>query len=203
MILTKNRFFTLMASLLSLAVLVTSCSPSTNVRRTGKYSTANKREKASHSAKEDKKYTYHKTSSTETKTTKTSKTSAIREEIVLSAIQYKGTNYRSGGKSPATGFDCSGFTGYIFTQHGIPISGSSDKLAKLGKQKDKESLLPGDLVFFGNKDRISHVAIVASNTTDEMEVVHSTTSAGVKIDNITNSEYWQSRFLFGVDIISK
>ena len=199
----SNRFFNLFISLFLLVILVTSCSPSTNVRRTGKYSTANKREKSSHTSKEDKKYTYHKATTTENKTSGTLKTSSIREEIVLSAIRYKGTNYRSGGKSPATGFDCSGFTGYIFTQHGIPISGPSDKLAKLGKQKDKESLLPGDLAFFGNKDRISHVAIVASNTSDEMEVVHSTTSAGVKIDNITNSEYWQSRFLFGVDIISK
>jgi len=198
-----NRFFTLMASFVSLVILVTSCSPSTNVRRTGKYSSANKREKSSYTEKETKKYTYFNTTSAETKTSKTSKTSAIREEIVLSAIQFKGTNYRSGGKSPDTGFDCSGFTGYIFSQNGIPISGSSDMLAKLGKQKDKYSLLPGDLVFFGDKNRISHVAIVASNTSDEMEVVHSTTSAGVKIDNITHSEYWQSRLLFGVDIISK
>jgi cell wall-associated NlpC family hydrolase len=198
-----NRYITLMASLLSLAVLVTSCSPSTNARRTGKYSTANKREKTSPSSKEDRKYTYHKSTTSENKKSKPVNNAVFREEIVHSAIQYKGTNYRSGGKSPETGFDCSGFTGYIFTQHGIPISGSSDKLAKLGKQKDKESLLPGDLVFFGNKDRISHVAIVASHSSEEMEVVHSTTSAGVKIDNITYSEYWQSRFLFGVDIISK
>ncbi len=198
-----SRFFSSFVLLLTLAMMITSCSPSTNTKRSGKYSTANKREKASHSSKEDRKYTYHKTTTSENKTSKPLNSDAIREEIVHSAIRYKGTNYRSGGKSPATGFDCSGFTGYIFSQHGIPISGSSDRLAKMGKQKSKESLMPGDLVFFGNKDRISHVAIVASNTSEEMEVVHSTTSAGVKIDNITNSEYWQSRFLFGVDIISK
>jgi cell wall-associated NlpC family hydrolase len=189
--------------LLSLAVFITSCSPSSTSRRAGKYSTENKREKQSGRNKGEPSYTFDSTDKYENKSEKTVKTSSIRAEIVKSAIQYSGTNYRSGGKSPATGFDCSGFTGYIFTQNGIPISGPSDKLAQLGKQKTKENLMPGDLVFFGNRERISHVAIVATNTSEEMEIVHSTTSAGVKIDKIAHSEYWQSRLLFGVDIISK
>lgn len=127
----------------------------------------------------------------------------IRDEIVLSAMKYTGRDYKPGGKSPDTGFDCSGFTSYIFSQNGIPLSGPSHKQATLGKQKSKSSLLPGDLVFFGNEDRISHVAIVASNKKEHLEIVHATTSAGVQIDNITDSEYWTDRYLFGVDIVSK
>jgi len=65
-----------------------------------------------------------------------------------------------------------------------------------------KQLLPGDLVFFGDENRISHVAIVAETSDNHIQVVHATTSAGVKMDEITSSEYWSSRFLFGKDIIS-
>lgn len=200
MFINKNTTFGLFLCLFGL--LVTSCSPSTTTKRSSKYSSAEKREKsAKQKTYEDKKYVYHTKSSS---TVKKSESNLItRDEIVLSAMKYTGRDYKPGGKTPETGFDCSGFTSFVFNLNGIPISGSSDQQAKLGKQKSKNNLLPGDLVFFGNEDRISHVAIVASNKPDELEIVHSTTSAGVKIDNISNSEYWNSRFLFGVDVISK
>ena len=118
-------------------------------------------------------------------------------------MSYLGTTYQSGGKSPDSGFDCSGFTSFVFTQNGIPLSGSSDKLAQLGKEKRRDELLPGDLVFFGNEQRISHVAIVSDNQNKKLKVVHATTSAGVKTDIISDYAYWESRFLFGKDILTK
>lgn len=136
-----------------------------------------------------------------TATSKTLPVSQTRENIIDSAKNYLGKPYKPGGKRPETGFDCSGFTGFIFTQNGVPISGASHDIAKMGKQKPKEQLIPGDLVFFGNSQRISHVAIVSSSHKDRLEVIHSTTSAGVKIDNITGSPYWESRYLFGIDVI--
>lgn len=188
--------------LLLFTLMITSCSPSTS-SRTSKYSSANKRAKSKNNTKENRPYTYHKTKKSETKSGEKSSSSSLREEIVNNALKYEGTKYRSGGKTPDTGFDCSGFTGFIFTQNGIPLSGPSHKLAELGKQKSKKELIPGDLVFFGNEERISHVAIVSDASGDEIKVVHATTSAGVKIDEITSSEYWTSRFLFGRDVISK
>ena len=197
-----NKNITLGLFLCLFGLLITSCSPSTTTKRSSKYSSAEKREKsAKQKTYEDKKYVYHTKSSSTVK--KSESNLMTRDEIVLSAMKYTGRDYKPGGKTPETGFDCSGFTSFVFNLNGIPISGSSDQQAKLGKQKSKNNLLPGDLVFFGNEDRISHVAIVASNKPDELEIVHSTTSAGVKIDNISNSEYWNSRFLFGVDVISK
>ncbi|HMR88464.1 MAG TPA: C40 family peptidase [Saprospiraceae bacterium] len=197
-----NRNITFGLFLCLFGLLITSCSPSTTTKRSSKYSSAEKREKsAKQKTSEDKKYVYHTKSASTVK--KSESNLMTRDEIVLSAMKYTGRDYKPGGKTPETGFDCSGFTSYVFNLNGIPISGSSDQQAKLGKQKSKNNLLPGDLVFFGNEDRISHVAIVASNKPDELEIVHSTTSAGVKIDNISNSEYWNSRFLFGVDVISK
>ena len=185
-------------------VLISSCSTSHVSRSYGKYSAAQKRNKENRPTVEDKKYSYS------TKTSKKSKNESEvltpghkRDDIVITAMKYTGKSYKSGGKNPETGFDCSGFTTFVFNQNGIPISGPSDKQAQLGPHKPTEQLLPGDLVFFGNEDRISHVAIVATNRQNGLEVIHSTTSSGVKIDNITNSDYWQSRFLFGVDVIKK
>ncbi|MBL0101993.1 MAG: C40 family peptidase [Saprospiraceae bacterium] len=187
---------------MALTLMITSCSPSTT-HRTGKYSSANKRASSKNTSKEDKRYTYEKSSKSESKSTVKVKSSSLRDLIVSTAMQYEGIQYRSGGKTPETGFDCSGFTGYIFTQNGIPLSGPSHKLAERGQHKLKKELLPGDLVFFGNEERISHVAIVSDNTGDLLKVVHATTSAGVKVDEISSSDYWTSRFLFGVDVISK
>ena len=182
-------------------LMVTSCGTS-HSSRTGKYSAAKKRSSNNKASKEDKTYATNKAYKTETKGKK-SNTSDLRANIVSSAHQFEGTQYKSGGKTPETGFDCSGFTGYIFTQNGIPLSGPSQKLAELGKQKSKSDLMPGDLVFFGNEERISHVAIVSENSDNQLRIVHATTSAGVKTDEISQSAYWQSRYLFGIDVISK
>lgn len=185
-----------------LVTLIASCSQGTTTKHSGRYSSASKRQNVKHrNSVEEKKYSYNTKKTVGSLGVK--KESATRDEIVLDALKYTGRTYKYGGKSPETGFDCSGFTSFVFNQHGIPVSGPSHQQATQGKQKKQTNLLPGDLVFFGEEDKISHVAIVASNNKNELEVVHSTTSAGVKIDNISQSEYWQSKFLFGIDVISK
>lgn len=194
---TKACFF-----LAILASFFTSCSPSTG-HRASKYSSASKREKNTSKSREKCDYVYGSSKTKKANTSTSTVLAPIRSNIVKSALHLTGTAYKSGGKSPESGFDCSGFTSYIFTQNGLPLSGPSDKLAQMGKQIPQQALKPGDLVFFGNADRISHVAIVSQTNNDQIEVVHATTSAGVKVDEITTSEYWLSRYLFGVDVISK
>ncbi len=193
-------FYTLI--LMGLGLLMTSCS-SSNHTRTGRYSSADKRERGDSKPAEEKQYTYHPSKKEISKESIPLKVSELRKDIINTALNYQGTSYRSGGKSPSTGFDCSGFTRFIFAENGISISGSSDKIAQMGKLKSREDLLPGDLVFFGNSERISHVAIVSDNRHDNLEVVHATTSSGVKVDTITGYNYWESRYLFGKDIITK
>ncbi len=125
----------------------------------------------------------------------------IRNEIIVTALQYVGRSYRYGGKTPQSGFDCSGFISYVYTEAGIPLSGASHDQAQLGILKSYENLQPGDLVFFGNKDKVSHVSLVLKNEKDQLEVIHCTTSMGVKIDKISNSSYWKGKFLFARDIL--
>jgi cell wall-associated NlpC family hydrolase len=196
----KVLFFAL--SGLYITLLMTSCSTS-NTAKSGKYSSSGKREKSDIRKDPEINYTYEKKSKEHKKESNNLNVSGIRLEIINTALSYLGTTYQSGGKSPDSGFDCSGFTSFVFTQNGIPLSGSSDKLARLGKEKSRDELLPGDLVFFGNEQRISHVAIVSDNQNKKLKVVHATTSAGVKTDIISDYAYWESRFLFGKDILTK
>lgn len=137
-----------------------------------------------------------------TETNKRSDEHALRERIVGNAIKQRGVGYKYGGKTPTTGFDCSGFTSYIYTSSGVTLSGPSYAQAKLGKRKEMQELMAGDLVFFGNADKISHVGIVTKHEGEVLEVVHATNTSGVRIENILVSGYWKPRLLYGVDILT-
>lgn len=135
-----------------------------------------------------------------TKRPKAIASSSIRNQVVASALKHVGTKYVYGGKHPG-GFDCSGFTSFVLKREGLPVSGSSRDQAKMGKRKSKNALAPGDLAFFGSKGKVTHVGIVKENTGSKLIVVHSTTSKGVRTDDINGSQYWRGRFLFGRDVI--
>ncbi len=124
-----------------------------------------------------------------------------RDQIVASAQQYIGIPYKSAGKSPGEGFDCSGFANFVYNSNGYAISGPSHELATKGLHRNQTDLKPGDLVFFGLENKINHVGIVTQNTKTKTHFIHSSTSEGVKIDEINGSEYWRQRFLFGRDLL--
>lgn len=125
---------------------------------------------------------------------------AIRSAIVSDAMRHVGTRYVYGGKRPG-GFDCSGFTAYVLSGQGVAVSGSSRDQALMGRRKDRADLAPGDLAFFGSRGKVTHVGIVKQNTGDKLYVVHATSSAGVRTDDVLGSDYWKDRFLFGSDVI--
>ncbi|WP_241668425.1 C40 family peptidase [Pedococcus bigeumensis] len=75
------------------------------------------------------------------------------------AAQYEGLMYSYGGTSPSTGFDCSGFTAYVFRQVGISLPRTAE--AQRQATTRVSSPQPGDLVFFGSP--AYHVGIYAGN----------------------------------------
>lgn len=133
-------------------------------------------------------------------TGKRSTTSQLRKDITRYSRRYVGTDYKYAGKTPK-GFDCSGFTSYVMGRYNIPISPSSRTQAQEGRKISVSRVQPGDLIFFGKRGKVNHVAMVMSNNSGGIRVIHSTTSRGVMVQNISTSEYWKPRIMFARDVI--
>ena len=76
--------------------------------------------------------------------------------VVGIALQYLGIPYVWGGSSPSTGFDCSGFTSYVFAQVGVSLPHHAASQYSMGTPVSYDQLAPGDLVFFSG---LGHVGI--------------------------------------------
>jgi len=127
----------------------------------------------------------------------------LRKEVVAFANSLTGVKYKYGGDNPSKGFDCSGYTYYVFKKFNIYLPRSSRAQAKRGKKIALKKAKPGDLIFFKNKNRINHVGIITGNNNGHLYVIHSTSSAGVKKDDVINNKYWKKRITFVRDIISR
>jgi len=73
------------------------------------------------------------------------------EELVGTALSLRGTPYRNGGSDP-TGFDCSGFTQYVFALHGVALPRDVREQFRYGNAVSEKDLAPGDLVFFSTTE---------------------------------------------------
>lgn len=111
-------------------------------------------------------------------------------KVIRYAMTLKGTHYRSGGSTPK-GFDCSGFTSYVFKNSaGINLPHSSSAQAGVGKALDRNALVPGALVYFNTSGSgVSHVGIYIGNS----KFIDSSNSKGVAINSL-NDKYWGSRY---------
>lgn len=85
-------------------------------------------------------------------------TAVAREQtrIVRFARRYLGVRYVYGGVSPRSGFDCSGFTRFVYAHFGISLPHYSGAQFDRGRRVSRAGLRPGDLVFF---DDLGHVGI--------------------------------------------
>lgn len=117
---------------------------------------------------------------------------SFREKMVVYAKSLVGTKYAWSGTDP-NGFDCSGFVGYVYRKYGIIIPRSaSDQMNEAKKVNVKEAFW-GDLVFFASGSRISHVGLVISEKGKDLVMIHSSTSKGVIVTEIDNSDYWKPK----------
>lgn len=120
------------------------------------------------------------------------------EDMLSFANKYIGLRYRRGGKTPK-GFDCSGFTGYVFRQFGMDLKASSSAQYTQGDKVETGDLQPGDLVFFGgraaSKTRVGHVGMVTDvNPDGTFRFIHSSTSQGVIVSKSTEP-YYSRRYI--------
>ena len=122
-------------------------------------------------------------------------TSAKAEAAVQLALRYVGKPYLWGGSSPATGFDCSGLTWYVFGQQGISLPRVAADQAKVGTPvRTMAELVRGDTVFFADSSGyIHHMGLYMGDG----QMVHSPRTGDVlKISNITTG-YFLSQFAGG------
>ncbi len=122
---------------------------------------------------------------------------ALRQQVLNYAASFLGTPYVYGGSSPS-GFDCSGFTSYVYrnTVRSIPRT-SSSQYSGLTRVSSMSDLLPADLVFFGSGSSVSHVGIYVGDG----KFIHSPhTGSSVKYDTLWSGNY-KNRFVGAARVI--
>lgn len=122
---------------------------------------------------------------------------ALADSLIHYAKRFLGIRYQSGGRSKR-GFDCSGFTSFIYSKFGLSLPHSSASQSKVGQPVSKAEVQKGDLIFFKGSNvrskQVGHVGIVVSNNDGKIRFIHASRHRGVTIDAI-DSSYYRNRYI--------
>lgn len=124
-----------------------------------------------------------------------SPSATVADMVIDEAMKYIGIPYRWGGKTPK-GFDCAGFTRFIYSKFGVQLAPSAAPQFKAGPSLKNEDVQKGDLVFYGGRGgskSIGHVGIVTSVDDNGFYFIHSATSSGITVSHSTEP-YYKSRY---------
>jgi cell wall-associated NlpC family hydrolase len=111
--------------------------------------------------------------------------------LVGTALALRGVPYRNGGSDPQ-GFDCSGFTQYVFAQYGVALPREVREQFEQGRAVKPVEVAPGDLIFFSTvAPGPTHVGIAIGGD----EFVHAPSSTGVVRVERLGSSYWAPRYV--------
>lgn len=116
------------------------------------------------------------------------------------AKQFLGYSYVVGGKTPDSGFDCSGFTRYVYSNFGYSLGSTAASQTSVGTDVARENLQVGDLILFYNeaKNNIGHTGVYLGNG----EFIHAANpSRGVVTDNLNTNSYYNERFVSAKRIV--
>lgn len=111
--------------------------------------------------------------------------------VAGAALALRGAPYRNGGSDPS-GFDCSGFTQYVFHEYGIDLPRAVRDQYRVGSEVDPGALTPGDLIFFSTTaEGPTHVGIAIGGD----QFVHAPSSNGVVRVERLSARYWATRYI--------
>jgi cell wall-associated NlpC family hydrolase len=171
------------ATLSALAVLTGAAESDAGPRRPGRDDRSGARSKDKEKKKRDRKGKKKK---------KGQQASGSGKDVVRFAQKYKGSRYKLGGESPK-GFDCSGFTWYVYNKAaGMEIGRVVKDQWKRGKSVSRGDLKDGDLVFFKNtaEKGLSHVGISLGGS----KFIHAENeNTGVVISSV-DSDYYSKHY---------
>jgi len=116
----------------------------------------------------------------------------IKKDIIINKLnKYIGIPYVWGGETPTYGFDCSGFTQYVYKKY---FNKNIPRTSNQQYNESKNVLIPtkGDLIFFGNPncEDSTHVGIYIGNG----KMIHAGSSNGIIIAKYEKNNYWEPRF---------
>jgi len=124
--------------------------------------------------------------------TATTAVGVTASSLLSSAEKLRGIPYQLGGDSPKTGFDCSGYTQYVYGLYRVTLPRTVAEQFHAGKPA-VGAIRPGDLLFFrmnGPKSPVSHVALAINGD----EFIHAPGADGaVRTEKL--SPYWRSRLV--------
>ncbi|SFP91739.1 C40 family peptidase [Pseudomonas borbori] len=120
----------------------------------------------------------------------------LADSILSHGLSLVGTRYRYGGSTVKSGFDCSGFIGYLFKEElGMQLPRSTREMINIDAPLvEREELEPGDLLFFSTngRGRVSHAGIYLGD--DQFIHSSSSRSGGVRVDSLED-RYWNRTFI--------
>ena len=123
-------------------------------------------------------------------------TTKQREKLLDIAKEEIGVPYVWGGTT-SEGFDCSGFTSYVYSKADVRVARTANDQYESCKKIDREKLKTGDLIFYNNggESTISHVGIAIVNSDGSLHMIHASSSKGIEITNVDTSNYWQKKLV--------
>lgn len=113
------------------------------------------------------------------------------DSLLAFARRYLGTPYRWAGSSPK-GFDCAGFTRYVYGRYGVALPHSSAAQYPVGTPVERGEWQPGDLVFFAGRalrSHIGHVGIVTDADSAGFNFIHASVGHGIRVSHSSESYY--------------
>jgi cell wall-associated NlpC family hydrolase len=126
---------------------------------------------------------------------RTLKSDRLADSVISYAKTFIGTPYHYTGKCKATGFDCSGFTSFVYGHFGFQVSPGSKDQASAGRPIPIKDASKGDLLIFtGTHIKVrepGHVGIVITKKGEPIQFIHSSSSedGGVKISQVDSTKY--------------
>ena len=129
-----------------------------------------------------------------------SKANPLLERVASTARHMIGAPYQYGGRSPS-GFDCSGLVFYVYGEAGVTVPRTAREQLRASHSLALEEAAPGDLLFFKEKNKVSHVGIYLGGH----RFVHAPSTGKAVVTGTLEDDYYQRRLIWigRVDAVSR